>query len=595
MRALCSIGFGWLQFGLAQGYKLKLRRLFGRWQVCCLLSRLCLAGISCLCSTSAFAQLLPDAGSIQQSIEQERRQSALPHKVAPSVIPEPGVLKPGGVQFMIQAVQARGKTLLSDSQLNTIVEPYLNHLIDFSDLQRLSYEIEAAYRLAGNLVRIRLPPQDIANGILVIDFEESLFGEIKSEGNPIRIRPSQVQELISTQQKADVLVNINDLDRGLLLADDLPGVTVGGVLIQSARALRTDLGVTITDESLAYGEVQIDNTGPSYTGAYRGLGTVGLRSPLGFGDLLTATYLHSEGSDYGRVSYSAPMGSDGIRVGFNASTMGYRLVSSQFAGLGSTGTATTAGLEASYPLIRSRTKNLYVGLNADFRQFSNRADGASVSQYSDVDYSVALYGNIFDSFAGGGASSGSLILTNGTINLNGSPNQAAVAATNGAQGNFTKIRYNLNRSQFVANGLSFFASITGQYTNNNLDSSEQFYLGGAYGVRAYPANEGAGSQGEIVTLEIRQSLPQNFSLIGFYDYGQVLRNPHNNFEGATSLNQFALQGAGVALGWQPTSTISIKAIWARRLGTNPNQTVAGTDQDGTNTTNRFWLIASMSL
>lgn len=555
----------------------------------------CLLGLSSIFMSCVNAQALPDAGSIQQNIEQERRKELLPQKVEPKVMPELNASQRGGVRFIIRTVQVKGKTLLNDDQVSQLTEPYLNHLIDFSDLQRLSYEIEAAYRLLGRVVRVRLPPQDIADGVLIVEFEESIFGEVKIEGQVSRVKPSQVENFITAQQKAGALVNINDLDRGLLLADDLPGVTVSGALIKGEEAFRTDLGVMISDESFAYGDLQIDNTGPNSIGAYRMLGNLGLRSPLGFGDLLTATYLHSAGSEYSRVSYAAPVGHDGARLGINASTMSYRLVSSQFVDLGSTGNATTVGVEASYPLIRSRTANLYVGLNADLRQFSNSTDGISVSQYSNVDYSVALYGNVFDSLAGGGANSGSVIFTNGTINLNGSANQAAVTATNNAQGNFTKIRYNLNRSQFISNGLSFFASITGQYTNTNLDSSEQFYLGGAYGVRAYPTNEGAGSQGKIVTLEIRQSLPKNFSFTAFYDYGQVVRNPNNDFVGATAVNQFALQGAGIALGWQPTPAINVKAIWARRLGINPNQTLTGTDQDGTNTTNRLWLIANMSL
>jgi hypothetical protein len=554
----------------------------------------CLIGFSSIFYISVEAQVLPDAGSIQQSIDQERRQNPLPQKVDKEGMPEPIELQLGGVRFTISKVQVKGKTLLSDSQINVLIDPYLNHLIDFSDLQRLSYEIEASYRISGHLVRVRLPPQDITDGVLVMEFEESIFGSVKIEKQTSRVRPRQVEDYITSQQKSGALVNLNHLDRGLLLLDDLPGVTVSGALIQGEGAFRTDLSVTVSDEPLAFADLQLDNTGPSYTGANRVLGNASLRSPLGFGDLLTATYLYSEGSQYGRVSYSAPVGHDGLRLGVNASTMGYRLVSSQFVGLGSTGSATTAGLEASYPLIRSRTANLYVGLNIEFRQFSNDTGGVNVSRYSDVDYSLALYGNIFDSFAGGGANSGSVILTNGTIDLNGSPNQLAVSATNNAQGNFTKVRYNFSRIQSVANGLSLFASLTGQYANTNLDSSEQFYLGGAYGVRAYPTNEGAGSQGQIVTLEIRQQLPQNVSINAFYDFGQVIKNVNNEFKGATPLNQFALQGAGVFLAWQSISGMNLKVIWARRLGSNPNQTALGTDQDGTNTTNRFWLIASAS-
>jgi len=37
----------------------------------------------------------------------------------------------------------------------------------------------------------------------------------------------------------------------------------------------------------------------------------------------------------------------------------------------------------------------------------------------------------------------------------------------------------------------------------------------------------------------------------------------------------------------------IKALWSRRLGSNPNP-ASGMDQDGTKKIDRFWLSASLS-
>lgn len=569
-------------------------RTFSNLCVVKTLKHLSIALLNGLFLSSAYAQQFPDAGAIQQSIEQELRNNPLPPKRAPTVIPEPRALIPSGVLFTLSEVNLSGNSLLTDSTINLIIEPYLNRPIDFSQLQKLSYEIEAAYRLEGYLVRVRLPPQDIEHGALTIHLEESVFGKIKIEGESIRVKPAQIQSFIQSQQASGTLVNIDSLDRGLLLADDLPGVTVSGVLIQGERALETDLGVSIETTPLVLGDIQLDNTGPNSIGAYRALGNVALNSPLGFGDLLSATYLHSEGSDYGRASYSVPIGSDGFRFGINASTMRYRLVSQQFVGLGSQGSSATGGLEANYPLIRSRTKNLYVGFNADYRDFTNNNNVATVSQYSSLDYSISLYGNSFDQLGGFGANNGSLILTRGSINLGNSPNQNAVAATTNAQGNFTKLRFNASRTQSLTNGFSLFGNISGQYANTNLDSSEQFYLGGAYGVRAYPANEGSGSQGQLLTLELRKTLLPNLMVSGFYDYGRVQGNVNNNFAGASIVNTFALQGAGLSVTWQPNPRMNIKAIWARRIGANPNQTISGTDQDGTNTLNRFWIIASVN-
>ena len=81
--------------------------------------------------------------------------------------------------------------------------------------------------------------------------------------------------------------------------------------------------------------------------------------------------------------------------------------------------------------------------------------------------------------------------------------------------------------------------LDGQTSRDNLDTSEAFYLGGAYGVRAYPTNEGRGSSGELAKLELRWRMDDSMVFTGFYDHGQV-----RNRDGAPS---YSLKGVGVAL------------------------------------------------
>ncbi|OWS69015.1 hypothetical protein CBI30_10845 [Polynucleobacter aenigmaticus] len=556
--------------------------------------RFCLVlGYALIAIPSAQAQV-PSAGSFQQNIDQELRQNPLPQKAAPKLIPEPEKKATGGISFVLKAVKFTGNTVLSNSQIESLIEPYLNKLIDFGQLQVLASAIEVAYRNSGAIARVVIPPQDINNGVLTIQIEESIFGITKIEGAITRVKPQQIIDIMNAAQTSGQLVEVSRLDRGILLSDDLPGVTVGGVLAQGSTALTTDLIARVADEPLVFGNAQADNTGPTSIGAYRVLGNLGINSPLGVGDLLSATYLYSEGSNYGRLSYTVPVGNDGVRVGVNASTLDYKLVSGSFASYGGFGTAQTAGLEANYPLIRSRTANLYVGANADYRQFSNSYSGTLVSQYNVMDYSATVYGNSFDSLAGGGGNQGSLTLVTGSVNLDGSPSQSYVANSTGAQGSFTKLRYSAARTQNIIDDLSLFASLTGQATNQNLDSSEMFYLGGAYGVRAYPTNEGAGSQGQLATVELRQKFPENVVAALFYDYGHVQQNANNSINGASTINSYAMKGAGLSLGWKPASNIDLKTIWAKRIGANPNPTSIGGYQDGTNGSSQFWFMGSIA-
>lgn len=265
----------------------------------------------------------------------------------------------------------------------------------------------------------------------------------------------------------------------------------------------------------------------------------------------------------------------------------------EFVSLLSKGSSDSAGLEATYPLIRSRLNNLYFIANLDHKTFDNQAGGAVSSRYKATTTSLSLAGNMFDNLGGGGANSASLALIDGSLNLDGSPNQAADTATTQAAGHYTKLRYAASRQQVITNDLSLFAALSGQYASKNLDSSEKFYLGGASGVRAYPSSEGGGTEGSLVNLELRWRLPEGFVLTGFYDYGHVTVNLNNNYVGAAAINSYSLKGSGLSLAWQSLSGPSVQATYARRFGNNPNPTATGNDQDGSLVKDRWWLTGRL--
>ena len=51
-----------------------------------------------------------------------------------------------------------------------------------------------------------------------------------------------------------------------------------------------------------------------------------LNSPTGRGEQLTLSLMHSEGTRFGRAGFSMPIGLDGVRAGFNASRIDYRVI-----------------------------------------------------------------------------------------------------------------------------------------------------------------------------------------------------------------------------------------------------------------------------
>jgi len=534
-------------------------------------------------STFGAAQAAPNAGQLLQQIETERtlQQRA---QVLPKIEAEQQTLVPtGDVEITVNSFQFTGNTLIHSDELSLVVARYLNQPLDFIGLQKVSSVIADYYRKLGWVVRAYLPKQDVTDGIVTIHIVEAVLGGVELKGDASRMSEADLLERVASVQAIGDYLDANKVDRALLLIDDLPGVTARGSLSKGQGSSETDLVMTVADQPLFQAEIGGDNTGPRSTGNERMTANLYLNSPLKIGDQLTANFIHSQGNDYGRLAYSLPIGNDGFRLGINSSYLSYNLIG-DFSSLNALGHSSTVGLEASYPLVRSRIKNLYIGLNADHKGFYNEANSNITTEYQINSLSLSLKGNLFDKLGGGGASNAALTVTRGDNDLG----TIDLAENTVLDGRFTKLNYNISRHQVLSSKVSAYLGLRGQEASNKLDSAEKFYLGGQYGVRAYPTNEGSGSDGQLLNLELRARLSHNLMLVSFYDYGHVSET------GIASLNNYSLEGAGLSVAWTIASSVNLKATWARRIGNNPNKLASGHDQDGSLRKDRFWLQASMS-
>ena len=565
-----------------------------------LFTRIFLAALIALLLVPAtlLAQTQPSASTLQQQIERDQQADKQRLQIKPPTqapVEAPLV----GQTVMVSGFKFKGNTLLSSEELSAALAPLVGRPLDFARLQSSPLVVADLYREKGWVVQTSLPAQDIEQGMVTIDIVEALFGQVLFAGTPAtRVTKEDVLGIFARQQPGGTFLNINAVDRALLLADDLPGVTVSGALAQGAQAGQTDLVLQLADEPGLIGSVSADNTGAVSTGNQRVMAAVSLNSPGLRGDTISLNAISSRGSKYARVAYGLPIGSDGWRLGLNASWLDYKLITAAYKDLNASGDSTTMGLELSYPWVRSRSFNLNTSLSTEQKEYDNVSGGAVTSAYKNMPVSLVLSGNSFDSLGRGGANSFSWAMTGGELNLDGSPTQATDASTTQSAGGYKKLRYALSRQQQLSPGVSLYAAFSGQWASKNLDSSEKFYLGGSSGVRAYPSSEAGGTLGQMLNVELRWQLPEGWNVTGFYDHGRIRVNKYNNYSGASSLNALALKGAGMALGWRSSAGLSLQGSYARRVGTNPNPITTevnrGADQDGTLKLNRVWLTASQA-
>ena len=540
----------------------------------------------------ALAQTLPNAGSQLQQLQREHPKP-LPPQGAGNFEPPPPLTSVGGATVTVHEFRFAGNTLLPQRKLTRAVAGFLNRPLDFNQLQNAAIAVAQAYRNAGWVVRAYLPQQDVTNGTVTLQIIEATLGKVTVQAQGKRISASRVERMVNAAQAPGKPLSADALDRALLLMSDLPGVSANGRLNEGSRQGETDLLVEETDRSVVSGYVSADNGGERFTGAARVTEQLSLNSLFGIGDRTDAMLLHTRGSDFQSLGFSLPVGYSGWRVGVNASHLSYRILTEDFASLDAHGSSTTGDLSASYPIIRSRMANLYFSVDLANKHFDNDSNGTSTSHYNVSSASASLYGNRFDSFGGGGENTASLTFEEGLLDLAGSPNEAADFATADTAGAFQKVSFSLSRLQTLTPRFGLFASVTGQFGDKNLDSSEKFYLGGANGVRAYPVNEGGGTDGGLLNLELRDKLPASFTLTEFFDWGAVLTNKDDTFPQAPRPNTLQLKGAGLSLGWVASFGLSLRATVSHRIGSNPDRTATGTDQDGSLIMNRVWVLATM--
>jgi hemolysin activation/secretion protein len=261
------------------------------------------------------------------------------------------------------------------------------------------------------------------------------------------------------------------------------------------------------------------------------------------------------------------------------------------------GYAYTAGATASYPFVRSVDFSLTGVGSIDHKKLVNSVlESNSSNKNIDVG-SVGVNATMQDGFLAGATNLFSLAAYAGSLDL--SHNESVKSQDESSartDGMYSKVTVAASRLQSFDAKNQLLVSGNAQFAPTNLDSSEQFSLGGPDGVRAYPVNEGMGSVGFLGRIEHRHNLIDKVQLFDFYDAGWIQQYAHSwggwNASSGMS-NDYWLQGIGVGVNWHPVDAGAISLTVAHTLGSNPGKT-DGKNSDGYNDHMRFFLKASFA-
>ncbi len=511
----------------------------------------------------------------------------------------PALTAPASFRVQVKVFRITRTTVFTEAKLTPLLETYLGRQLSLADLEEAAAVVTRFYRERGYFVaRAYVPAQEIRDGVVEITVLEGRLGSVQifvPPGSRDLTSVGMVRRTMSARQPAGSVIQSAGLERALLLISDTPGVSAQATLVPGTELGTSDLSIDVADTPIVSGSADADNFGNRFTGAGR-IGASGqLNSPSGIGDLASARVQLSTGSENGRLGYQVPLNYDGLRLGATYSVVNYKLCC-DFKDLSASGVASDFTTTAQYPFLRSRGSNVYGTVSGSAKHFVNRTFAGVTSDKTTRSLVLSLSADGRDDLGGGGLNGFSLSLTGGNLDLSGAPSDLAVdKITAEANGGYSKVNYSLSRLQRLGATTSLYVSVSGQSASKNLDSSEQFGLGGPVGVRAYPTGEAIGDQGTLATLEVRWQIAENWQASIFEDQGRIRlhKAPWSGWEGAntTISNSYSIAGAGLALTYSVIGRFTLRVFAAKKNGINPGRNANGNNADNKDSVSQAWIQA----
>ena len=552
--------------------------------------------LGCIFFAAAYAQ---DAGSLlreQQRQDEQRIPQRLPDADRPVTTP---VAPPaeGEETVLVRTLRFTGEVeLLSEAARERIAASVAGQRLGIAGLQALAAEATAALHREGRmLARAILPPQDVTDGTVVIEIVDGAIEAIDFNRDPqSRVKEQRLRDIVN----AHVGPSKDKLEEALLRINDHPGVAARARLTPGQAPDTSRLVVDVTQAPRFGARVFANNYGSSATGREQGGAVMTLTDLTGYGDLTHLSGVVSEGQQYASIASSMPVGASGVVASINYGYLDYRNVDAIGRLLGLEGRAHYVSGGLDYALLRSRAANVRIGAEAQWKALTDDSDLGDLQDKRVRSLTLKVAGDLRDLFYGQSLTDWSLGWTFGDLDLSRVP--AALAADQASyrtDGSFRRVGASLAHLQNLPGAFSLYGRVEGQWTDGNLDSSEQFTLGGPYGVRGWPVGEARGDMGVLGTLELRYdtAAPAGWGTVqwaAFVDGGRI--RLHEDAKGIAPLNacgcnQYALGSAGLALRWS-ADRFHVSATYAHRIGSNGGRSaLTGENVDGKKRKDQFWV------
>ena len=494
-----------------------------------------------------------------------------------------------GILHDVAAVSVEGITAYPAEKIATYTDGLIGAAIPQDRIAAARAGIVDLYRQDGYIYTV--VNVIISRGTLRFVVIEGRIASVRLEGD-IGSAGTQVLRFLNrlTEQRP---INTATLERWLLLAADVPGVTLRSTLAPSTEEPGALVLVAKVSRTPVSGLVTGDNRAFPQTGPEQGLAVMDFNSFTEYGERTEISLYRAFNASqmFGQASSEFYLGGSGLKAKFYGGA-GNSKPSGFLRQIGYEGTSDIYGFQVSYPLVRVRQQSLNVVANLDAidsqTNIQQTPNGPATRNSNDRLRILRAGGDYarLDTLFGaetGATNTANLRFSQGLDGLGATPTVNSLAPRSGEKINFSKVNGEIGRNQSLMelwedSSLALQLSAGGQYSGDVLPPVEEFYLGGPHFNRGYYWGQVTGDRALAVTaeLQLNTSIPLptaipwelNAQFYAFYDWGETWQTRNSD------ANQI-LRSVGLGTRLFLTPDVELDIEGAYRMNRYPNGTAAG--------------------
>ncbi len=470
------------------------------------------------------------------------------------------------IEFTIKQIKVEGVTQYPPEQIKKIFAPLEGKRVSLESLRNAADQLESRYRADGFfLVRVFVPPQQVKDGLFSIRVVEGYIEAAFAEGGTDAAQ--QLVERLLAPVVGKKPIDLQSLEKALLILNDIPGMRVAGVLRQGSALGASELVVSLVDPPKVSSLFSMNNSLSRTLGEWNTNLNVNINNPsatrpgqlsLGLSTSALNDYLRAV-----TVRYSTFVGDQGMVVSMGGLAASAKLGASL---VGIESNSYSLGPRVRYPLKRSRGLSLFIDSGLTLNHSRTTSLGEEIIADSSTVADVSLAAVDLGRFNGN--TEATIGLSQGLDALGSiGPGSVNASVENYVQ-RFTKLKYSASRLQGLPQDFSLQMNFLGQWSSDTLLSGEQILFGGSTLGRAYDSGAVAGDSGFGLLIELRKDMAAEkfiprlangkVQFFIFTDYAEARLNLNPNRSETTA----SLRSHGAGLRYRDMTGLMVEATIA---------------------------------